>query len=249
MAVTPYKTALITGASRGIGAALCRRLAELDLTVYALARSVQGLTVLAADSRIKPIVADVRNTDEILSALEGVELDLLINNAGFVASVRPLYEQTAEEVSETVAVNLTAPLQLMRAFLPGMVARRRGHVVNITSAVAHHVFAGMSAYGGAKAGLSMAGRALRYDIAASNVRVTEVAPGRVETDIYLQAFAGDRTRLQETLYGDVRSVKPEDVAAAVIALLLLPEHVDITQIEVMPTDQATGGHVYAKRRG
>ncbi|MDQ0467921.1 SDR family oxidoreductase [Labrys wisconsinensis] len=246
MPATPYRTALVTGASRGIGAALCRRLAGLGLTVHALARSREGLEALAADAAIRPLVADVTDIAAVEAALAGAEIDVLVNNAGAVASVRPLYEQTAQEIAETVAVNLTAPLQLMRLLVPGMVARRRGHVVNITTTAARHVFAGTSAYGGAKAGLAQAGRVLRYDLAGSNVRLTEVAPGRVETEIYLRAFGGDRGRLQGTLYSDVRALQPEDVAEAVAAVLTLPEHVDVAEIEVSPTDQATGGHVYGK---
>jgi 3-hydroxy acid dehydrogenase/malonic semialdehyde reductase len=241
-----YRTALVTGASRGIGAAVSRRLAVLGLTVHAVARDREGLADLAASCGTKPIVADIRDTDAIMAALDGAEIDVLVNNAGAVTSVRPLFEQTVEEIAETIAVNLTAPLQLMRALLPGMVARQQGHVVNVTSTAAHHVFAGTSAYGGAKAGLSQASAVLRYDLAGSKVRITEVAPGRVETDIYLRSFGGDRARLGQTLYTGVRAMQPEDVAEAIAGILLLPDHVDVTVVEIAPTDQAPGGHVYGK---
>lgn len=240
----PYRTALVTGASRGIGAAICQRLTSLGLTVYGVARSAEALSSVVADLGVIPVVADVRDVGAIVSALGGAEIDVLVNNAGMIASVKPLYEQTPEEIEQTVAVNLTAPLLLMQALLGGMVARRRGHVVNITTTAARGVLSGTSAYGGAKAGLAHACRSLRYDLAGSNVRITDLAPGRVETDIYLQAFSGDKARLHDTMYGSVRALQPQDIAETIAAVLSLPQHVDVTEIEISPTDQAVGGHVF-----
>lgn len=240
----PYRTALVTGASRGIGAAICRRLTELGMTVYGVARNIDTLTEVVDTLGVVPVVADVRDTDAILAGLGGASIDVLVNNAGMVATVKPLYEQSAEEITETIAVNLTAPMLLMRALLGGMVTRRRGHVVNITTTAARGVLAGTSAYGGSKAGLAHACRSLRYDLAGSNVRVTDLAPGRVETEIYLRAFGGDRERLNDTMYGNVRALQPQDIADTIAAVLCLPQHVDVTEIEISPTDQAVGGHVF-----
>ena len=239
-----YRTALVTGASRGIGAAICRRLTGLGLTVYGVARSRAALAEVVDTLGVVPVVADVRDAEAVVAGLGGADIDVLVNNAGMVATVKPLYEQSAEEIAETIAVNLTAPMLLMRALLGGMVARKRGHVVNITTTAARGVLAGTSAYGGAKAGLAHACRSLRYDLAGSNVRVTDLAPGRVETEIYLRAFGGDRDRLNQTMYGSVRALQPADIAEAIAAVLTLPQHVDVTEIEISPTDQAVGGHVF-----
>ncbi|MFB2552869.1 SDR family oxidoreductase [Ensifer soli] len=240
----PYETALVTGASRGIGAAICRALAGAGVTVYALARTAPALEALAADCGVVPVVADVRDTAAILAGLNGAPVDILVNNAGGLATVKPLHEQTPEEVAETIALNLTAPLTLIRALLPGMIARRRGHVFNITSTAAHNVFPQTTAYGAAKAGLSQAGKVLRYDLAGSNVRLTELIPGRVQTDFYLQAFAGDAAALTAKMYAAQRALQPADIADALMAALVLPAHVDLAQIDISPTDQAPGGHVY-----
>lgn len=240
----PYRTALVTGASRGIGAAICHRLTGLGMIVYGVARSHEALAGIVEELGVKPVVADVRDTDAIIAGLGGVEIDVLVNNAGMVATVKPLYEQGPDEIAETIAVNLTAPMLLMRALLGGMVARQRGHVINITTTAARGVLAGTSAYGGAKAGLSHACRSLRYDLAGSNVRITDLAPGRVETEIYLRAFGGDRKKLNDTMYGSVRALQPQDIAETIAAVLAMPQHVDVTEIEISPTDQAVGGQVF-----
>ncbi len=124
----PYKTALVTGASRGIGAAICRRLAGLGLTVHALARDGAALDALAAASpgHIVAVPGDVRDTGHLRHVLEGAEIDVLVNNAGGLATVKAIHLQSLEETAATIALNLTAPLQLMQMVLPGMIARRRG---------------------------------------------------------------------------------------------------------------------------
>lgn len=244
-----YRTALVTGASRGIGAAISRKLARMGLEVFGVARSRDSLAAVVEGHGIRPIVADVRDTAAIVAGLAGTGIDVLVNNAGMVVSVRPLWEQSPSEIAEIIEVNLTAPIQLMRALVGGMVERGRGHVVNITSTAGSGILAGTSAYGGAKAGLAHAGRSLRYDLAGANVRVTTLSPGRVETEIYLQAFAGDRARLREAMYGSVRALQADDIAEAVWSALVMPEHVDVAEIEVSPTDQALGGQVYRTPQG
>jgi NADP-dependent 3-hydroxy acid dehydrogenase YdfG len=241
-----YRTALVTGASRGIGAGIAAALVADGLTVHALARDEAALAELVArlGPRLKPLVADVRAADAIAESLGDTPVDVIVNNAGGLATVRPLHEQTAAETADVIELNLTAPLQVIRLFLPGMIARRQGHIFNLTSTAAHAVFPGTTTYGAAKAGLSQAGRILRYDLAGTGVRVTEIAPGRAETDFYLPAFSGDRENLRQRMYARQRPLRPEDVAAVLIAALRLPPHVDVSELTVTPTDQAVGGHVY-----
>ncbi len=241
-----YKTALVTGASRGIGAAIATALTSAGMTVHALARDAAALASLAdkLGPRLKPLVGDVRSIDWIMHSLAGEEIDVLVNNAGGLSSVKPLWQQTPEETAEIVALNLTAPLQLIQALLPAMIGRRRGHIVNLTSTAASAVFPGTTSYAAAKAALSQAGRVLRYDLAGTGVRLTEIAPGRVETDFYLSAFEGDRENLRERMYTHQRPLRPEDVAAALVSALTLPDHVDVAELILAPTEQAAGGHVY-----
>ncbi|MBZ9796864.1 SDR family oxidoreductase [Mesorhizobium sp. ES1-4] len=241
-----YRTALVTGASKGIGAAIVESLVAEGLTVHALARSDDALRVLQQrlGPRVKPLVADVRDHQAIASALGSAEIDVLVNNAGGLATVRPLQDQGAEETAEVVALNLTAPLQLIRLLLPGMIARKRGHIFNLTSTAAGAVFPGTTTYGAAKAGLSQAGRILRFDLAGTGVRLTEIAPGRVKTDFYLKAFDGDREGLRKRMYSEQRPLGPADIAAVLVAALRMPDHVDIAELTVTPSEQATGGHTY-----
>lgn len=241
----PYRTALVTGASRGIGAAICRQLAALGLEVHAVARDPAALEELSRATGAIAHRCDVTDHAAIVAALNGVEIDILVNNAGLVAAVAPLHALTPETLDQMINVNLRAPLHLMRGFLPGMIARRRGHVINIGSTSGSSVFPGTAVYAGAKAGLTAANRVTRYDLAGTGVRLTEISPGRVETDIYLEAFGGDRTGLQERLYRSVRALKPDDVAAAVVHAVMMPEHVDVTFLEIVPTEQASGGQVFA----
>jgi NADP-dependent 3-hydroxy acid dehydrogenase YdfG len=251
MTETGYHTALVTGASRGIGLAVARRLIAGGMRVHGVGRSRVALETAAQDlgGGFVSCPADIRDTDAIVRHLGEIEIDVLVNNAGGLSSVRPLTEQTAEETEDTVALNLTAPLQLMRAILPGMIARRRGHVFNLTSTAAQGVLPGTTAYAAAKAGLAQACRVLRYDLAGTGVRITELAPARVETDFYLSAFAGDRATLREKLYTAQKALAPEDVAETIWAALAMPAHVDLSEIVVTSTDQAMGGQVFAPRGG
>lgn len=249
--MSELKIALVTGASRGIGAAICRALIADGVTVHAMARDAAALESLAAElgPLCKPFVCDVLDSAKVAELVPGLEADILVNNAGGVGSVRPLWEQTPEETARTVALNLTAPVQLMQAVLPGMIARGRGHVFNLCSTAGQGALSGTTVYGATKAALSQAGRALRYDLAGKNVRVTEIAPGRVETEFYLQAFGGDAEGLKEKMYSRQRTLLAEDIAAVLVAALRLPARANVTELTISPTDQALGGHVFPDHLG
>jgi NADP-dependent 3-hydroxy acid dehydrogenase YdfG len=242
-----YRAALVTGASRGIGRAIARRLCALGLVVHALGRDATRLELLRAETGCRVLRADVTDTEAVLRGLDGAEIDILVNNAGHVPALGPLHEQDAAALDAAIDLNLRAPLHLMRALLPGMVARGRGHVINLGSTAGGAVFAGTAPYAAAKAALSMAGRVVRYDLAGSGVRLTEIVPGRVQTEVYLGAYGHDAARLHAAMYERHRALQPEDVAEAVVAALCLPERANVSVLEVVPTDQATGGHVFPER--
>jgi NADP-dependent 3-hydroxy acid dehydrogenase YdfG len=241
---TPYRVALVTGASRGIGAAVCRRLVALGLEVHALARDAARLGQISAETGATAHAADVTDAAAIERIVGGLSVDVLVSNAGVIPAIGRMHELPAEAIERMLTVNLLAPLMLMRAVLPGMLARKRGHIIGIGSVGGHAVMPGGAPYAASKAGLSMALKVLRHELAGSRVRVSEIAPGRVETEIYLEAFGGDSAALRERLYSRRRSLAPEDVAEVVAAALALPERADIAHLELMPTDQAPGGFAF-----
>jgi Short-chain alcohol dehydrogenase of unknown specificity len=243
---TPYRTALVTGASRGIGAAICRRLSALGLEVHAVARSAESLDELRRDVPVIPHVADVTDVARMEQIFGEVEVDVLVNNAGVVSAVGPLHTLQAKDIEQMIAINLLAPMQLCRIALAGMVARKRGHIVNIGSTTGSFVFPGTAPYAASKAGMTVANRVLRHDLVGTNVRVTEVSPGRVHTDIYRSAVKDDAAR--SAMYDEYRSLAPEDVAEAIAVALTMPEAVDLSFMEITPTDQAPGGYSYARRK-
>ncbi len=242
---THYRSALVTGASRGIGAAICRELARLGMQVHAVARSADSLRSLCEETGAIAHCADVTDLDGMERLLHTLEVDVLVNNAGQVAALGSIETLDAAAIDSMIDINLRAPLQLMRLVLPGMLYRGHGHIVNIGSTSGTFVFAGTAPYAAAKAGMTAANRVLRHDLVGRNIRVTEISPGRVHTDIYRDALDGDHGKLAD-MYDKFRTVHPQDIAAAVAAALTMPEQVDVSFMEVVPTDQAPGGHAYAR---
>ena len=146
-----------------------------------------------------------------------------------------------------LSLNIRAPLTVTRAVLPGMIARGRGHIFAITSMFGPYAGPNMAVYCATKAAIRSFCACLRMDIAGSGVRVTEIAPGRTETDIYLGAFDGDREALDGKLFDTFRTLQPQDVAETLLAALRLPARADANIIELSPTDQAAGGMVFAEQ--
>ena len=242
-----YRTALVTGASRGIGAETVRALIKEGLEVWALARPSEALDALATETGCHALAADLNDDGGTDAALAGLEFDVLVNNAGAISAVKPFAELSREEADAMLSLNIRAPLTVTRALLPGMIERRRGHIFAITSLFGPYAGPNMAVYCATKAAIRSFCACLRMDLAGTGVRVTEIAPGRTETDIYLDAFQGDREALGEKLFDAFRTLQPQDVAEALIAALRLPARADANIIELSPTDQAAGGMVFAER--
>ncbi|KAB2699958.1 MULTISPECIES: SDR family oxidoreductase [unclassified Ochrobactrum] len=235
----PYRVALVTGATSGIGKATVARLRERGLTVYAVGRNSQALAALAAETGALTVEADVRDTKAIEAALSGVEVDILINNAGILSTRALFHEIDPDEIDAMVDINLKAPMHLTRAFLPGMVARKRGHLIYIGSSGGQAPYPNMGAYGPSKAGLSLFCDNLRCDLLGTSVRVSEIVPGRVQTALYRTSIPDNQA--QAVLYDGYRPIQPENIAQIIGQVIELPVFVDVSRVEVFPTDQATGG--------
>lgn len=240
------RTALVTGASRGIGAALVRALVARGLAVHALSRPGAALDALCAETGATPVEVDLTDTPALERALDGAGYDVVINNAGLVTGVGPLHERDAEEIERTVSVNLTSVLQTLRIVLPAMIARGRGDIVLLGSIAGHYAAPGMVAYAASKAGIAAMVNTLRLDVHGTGVRVTEVAPGRVDTDIYLEAMRGDRDAMRERLFERYQASQPEDIVQTVLAAIEMPRRSNVTRIEVVPSRQAIGGYPFAE---
>ena len=180
----------------------------------------------------------------ITEALKGIEVDILINNAGILSTRATFHEIDPGEIDAMIDVNLKAPMHLTRAILPGMVERKRGHLIFIGSIAGRAAFPNSSAYGASKAGLSLFCDNLRLDLLGTSVRVSEIVPGRVETSLYRTSIPDGQANA--VLYDGYRSIQPENIARVVENIIDLPVFVDVSRVEVYPTDQAAGGGTMVK---
>lgn len=239
MPISDYQTALVTGASSGIGAAVVERLCREGVTVHALARRADALEALAARTGCIPHAMDVNDLEAITRLAASANFDILVNNAG-VDRPGSILAADAEGIDLLVDVNLRAVLHLTRLIVPGMAARNRGHVVNISSIAAVYHFGGNSTYHATKAAVHMLSRQLRVDLYGKLVRVTEICPGRVATDIFAHVH-GDSPETRERFVEGFLLPQASDIADAIAFALAAPIAVNVGNIEIMPTLQVPGG--------
>lgn len=234
-----YRVAVVTGATSGIGKAIVPMLRKRGLEVYAIGRNEAQLAELAETSGAIPVQADVRDSARIADALAGIEVDILVNNAGILSTRAAFQDIDPAEIDAMVDINLKAPMHLTRIVLPGMVSRKRGHLIYLGSSGGRAAFPGMGAYGPSKAGLSLFCDNLRCDLLGTSVRVSEIVPGRVQTALYRTSIPDNQA--SAVLYDGYRPIQPENIAQIVNDVIALPVYVDVARVEVFPTDQATGG--------
>jgi NADP-dependent 3-hydroxy acid dehydrogenase YdfG len=243
---SPYRTVLVTGASSGIGAATVRRLQASGLTVHAVARDQERLNRLAEETGCVPHAANVSDRDTLQALIERLEIDVLVNNAG---QSRPgnLTKTTAQDIDALIDVNLRAVFQLTHLVLSGMIARNRGHIVNITSIAGHYAFpGGNTTYHATKAGVHALSQQLRCDLIGTRVRVTEISPARVETEVFGRLI-GNMEEAQRLYYDEYESLLPEDIANSVAFAVTAPQRMNVSLMEVLPTMQVVGGLTFVKK--
>ena len=248
MAFSDYQTALVTGASGGMGRAIAKRLRSKGLAVHALARSEDKLQELASECGIIPHKIDISDTVHLSEVVGKLEIDVLVNNAG-VSRPGSILGSSAQDIDEQIDVNLRAGLHLARLLLPGMMERDRGHIVNITSMAGHYEFGGHIAYHATKAAMHSVSRQLRIDAFGRRVRVTEISPGRVETDIFAHVEKIDPAEAKRKYFEGFEMPQTSDIADAVEYAVGAPRYVNIGLIELLPTLQVPGGLRTAKRVG
>lgn len=239
---------VVTGATSGFGASIARRFAGSGHRVVAIGRRrprLEALVTELGEQRVYPIVLDVRDRSAVDAALAGLPadcaaVDLLVNNAGLALGLEPAHEARVEQWEEMVDTNVKGLMYVTRALLPGMVARHRGHVVNIGSVAATYPYPGGNVYCGTKAFVRQFSLSLRADLRHTRVRVSCIEPGLVGgSEFSLVRFGGDAQRAAR-LYEGADPLTPEDVAEAVFWVASLPARVNVNTLELMPVSQSFG---------
>ncbi len=241
MPFSDYKTALVTGASSGIGAAIVERFCREGLEVHALARSADLLQELSVRTGCIPHAVDVRNLDALTKLAAEMSFDILVNCAGinFPGSITTA---TAEQVDAEIAVNLQSVLHLVRLLMPGMLQRDRGHIINISSIAGIYNFIGSNTlYHTTKAAMHMLSRQLRVDALGKRVRVTEICPGRVATDIFAHVSGVDPAAARAQFIDGFELPQASDIADAIAFAVAAPLAVNISNMEILPTLQVAAG--------
>jgi 3-hydroxy acid dehydrogenase/malonic semialdehyde reductase len=239
-------TALVTGATSGIGQACAERLLRDGARVVAVGRRAERLAALAdrLGPRLLPLALDVTDRPAVEAALASLPEpfgapDVLVNAAGMALGLEPVHRTSLEDWDRMIETNCRALVTLCRLVLPGMVARGRGHVVNVGSVAGTYPYPGGNVYGATKAFVRQFSLAIRSDLLGTPVRVTNVEPGMVDTEFSLVRFTGDRARA-DAVYAGMRPLSAQDVADVVAWCVTRPAHVNVNTIEVMPVQQAFG---------
>lgn len=238
---------LITGASSGIGAACAKVFAQAGAKLILAARRRERLEQLAEElskfaSPIHLLPLDVRDRSSVESALSTLpaswsSVDILINNAGLSRGLDKLHEGSFQDWEEMIDTNIKGLLYLTRFIVPGMVSRGQGDVVNLGSIAGHQTYPGGNVYCATKAAVRVISEGLKQDLLGTPVRVSSVEPGLVETEFSQVRFRGDAERAQKTYQG-MTPLTPDDVADVVFFCVTRPPHVNISEVLLMPTDQA-----------
>ena len=242
MGTTPdahSKVAVVTGASSGIGAATARTLAALGFHVVAVARRADRIQQLADEIGGSAVVADVTDGASVQALADQLpRVDVLVNNAGGARGLEPVAEADLENWRWMWETNVIGTLRVTRALLPKLIACGDGLIVTVTSTAALEVYDGGAGYTAAKHAQGALHRTLRGELLGQPVRLTEIAPGAVQTEFSLVRFGGDEERA-EKVYAGITPMVAEDIAEVIGFVASRPAHVNIDQIIMRPRDQAS----------
>ena len=248
------KIAFITGASSGIGAACARKFAQGGYTLLLNARSIDKLQALKTELEtaygidVELLPFDVRDRKVAAAAIQSLPeqyqaIDVLVNNAGLALGLDKEYAGLEEDYDTMIDTNITALLMITRMVVPGMVARGKGHIINIGSVAGDAAYPGGGVYCATKAAVKVWSDGVRMDLVHTPLRVTNVKPGLVETNFSITRFAGDKERADK-VYQGIQPLTGEDIADVVYYAASAPAHVQIAEVLVLATHQASGSLVY-----
>lgn len=250
------KTALITGATSGIGEACARKFAEGGYNLILTARRAEKLAEIktqleAKGTKVRTLVFDVRDAEAAKQAIGSLEsewqtIDVLINNAGLALGLEKEYDGDPEDWNTMIDTNIKGLLTMTRLIVPAMIERNDGHVINIGSVAGDAAYAGGNVYCATKAAVKTITDGLRIDVAESAVRVTNVKPGLVETNFSNVRFHGDNARA-ENVYKGIIPLTGADIADVAFYAASAPKHVQIAEVLVLATHQGSGSVIHREK--
>jgi len=245
------KTAFITGATAGIGAAAARRFAAAGWRVVGTGRRRDRLDGLARElgEGFHPVALDMRDFDSFAPALAALPepfagIDLLVNNAGLAPPMEPLQQADLVPSLNVIGTNISGLVALTRALLPGLV-ERKGAIINLSSVAATYPYRGGAVYGASKAFVRQFSLDLRCDLHGTGVRVTSIEPGMAQTEFTIVRTGGDKAA-SDALYAGVNPMTADDIADTLFWVATLPPHLNINAIELMPVTQSFAGFAIAR---
>jgi len=247
------KVVLITGASSGIGKAAAYRFAEMGMKLIITARRLDRLNSIADELKTKfnatvlPIKLDVQNNQEVTREMEQLpdpwnKIDLLINNAGLALKSVKLQEGTIEHWEQMINTNIKGLLYVTHAVLPTMLARGKGHIINIGSIAGHESYLGGNIYVATKHAVRAITKSMQIDLLGTGLRVSEVDPGAVHSEF--SEVRWNEKRKSDDYYKSFTPLTPEDIADAIAYCATRPSHVNVAEIIIMPTVQASCNHIF-----
>lgn len=248
------KTVLITGASSGIGAATARAFAEAGSKLILSARREDKLAQLKSElennfnSEVDIYALDVQDLSSVKDFYKKVsekteDIDILVNNAGLASGTEKLQEANIEDWEAMIDTNVKGLLYISRLFVPWMIKRKSGHVFNIGSIAGREAYPGGSVYCATKHAVRAISRALKMDVLDSNIRVTNIEPGAVETEFSVIRFKGDKDKADK-VYEGMSPLTAEDIADCIIFSAKAPAHVNISEMLVLANQQASAYHIH-----
>jgi 3-hydroxy acid dehydrogenase/malonic semialdehyde reductase len=242
------KTAMITGATSGIGKACAAMLVRNGYNIIITGRRESRLDELAQKLRnnkveVKTLVFDVRHKEEVESAWESLpkewkKPDILINNAGLAAGADPIQDGDWNDWEQMIDTNVKGLLAVSKTIMPGMIERRQGHIINVSSIAGSEVYANGNVYCASKHAVHAITKGMRIDLLPYNIRVSSISPGMVETEFSLVRYHGDQEKASK-VYEGLTPLYADDVADAVEFMITRPPHVNVNDMLLMPTAQAS----------
>ena len=249
------KIVLITGATSGIGEACARKFAENGDKLIITGRNVAKLTAISNELKAKgteviSLEFDVRNREQAKACLDSLpeawqEIDVLVNNAGLALGLEPEYEGDLDDWETVIDTNVKGLLTMTRLVVPGMISRNRGHIINMGSVAGDVAYKGGNVYCATKAAVKALSDGLRIDVAETPIRVTNLKPGLVETNFSNIRFRGDTERAA-ALYQGIKPLTGDDIADVAVFAANAPAHVQIAEVLILATHQASGSVIVRK---